>query len=77
MYNTELLTDLRIHKRDIDYQYPGIPIVIRNAMLDRLVRDLHNDTEASNKLVNTHGKCYTNFESVLLLAQAIDMQLRN
>jgi len=72
MYTAEILADVRTHKYDLNKQFPGLNTATRNAMLDRLVRDLCDSPARSDTLVNTHGKKYTNYESLKLLGEAID-----
>lgn len=72
MYSAEILADVRVHKHDLEKQFPGLDVTTRNAMLDRLVRDLCANPARSDTLVSAHGKKYTNHESLELLGKAID-----
>ncbi len=62
MYNAEVLSDIRLHKHDIESVVPGISTGDLSAMLDRLVRDLLPD--GADKLIHYHGEKHTRFKSL-------------
>ena len=70
MLNTEVLADLKKHKEDLDKYCEIKDQRTRNAMLDRLLRDLMPDKDSEFPSTQ-HGIKHVGFYSMKYLAQRL------